>query len=120
MFENADVIEETEFSPPCGDCIRMTTPKYPVMELSSPYGDSIFDEPDVAFYPEFSSLYGDCTGIDEQLVRDMGLSPPYGDGIESYACAEAEFTFSPPYEDGMLREGKSRSALLFCPLTGMI
>lgn len=50
----------------------------------------------------------------------MTFSPPYGDGIESYACAEAEFTFSPPYEDGMLREGKSRSALLFCPLTGMI
>ena len=24
------------FSPPYGDCIRMTTPKYPVMELSSP------------------------------------------------------------------------------------
>lgn len=59
----------------------MTTPKYPVMELSPPYGDSIFDEPDVAFYPEFSSPYGDCTDIDEQLVRDMGLSPPYGDGI---------------------------------------
>lgn len=29
----------TEFSPPYGDCIRMTTPKYPVMELSPPYGD---------------------------------------------------------------------------------
>lgn len=37
-----DLIEQAEheiqgtFSPPYGDCIRMTTPKYPVMELSSP------------------------------------------------------------------------------------
>ena len=54
------------------------------------------------------------------ITRRSMFSPPYGDGIESYACAEAEFTFSPPYRDGMLREGKSRSALLFCPLTGMI
>lgn len=27
-------------------------------------------------------------------------------------------TFSPPYGDGMLREGKSRSALLFSPPYG--
>lgn len=46
---------------------------------------------------------------------EVGFSPPYGDGIESYACAEAEFTFSPPYGDGIKYDFASKSKFLFSP-----
>ena len=36
MIEQAEHEIQGTFSPPYGDCIRMTTPKYPVMELPSP------------------------------------------------------------------------------------
>ena len=59
----------------------MTTPKYPVMELSPPYGDDTMD-----FY-----YWG--------IVNLFSL--PYGDGMLAHYESPEQITFSPPYGDGI-------------------
>lgn len=49
---------------------------------------------------------------------EVGFSPPYGDGIESYACAEAEFTFSPPYGDYTKSRENLSKEVVFSPPYG--
>lgn len=61
---------EVGLSPPYGDCIRMTTPKYPVMELSSPYGDCTETINHYQSKIQFSSPYGDRTDPASSLVVD--------------------------------------------------
>lgn len=58
----------------------MTTPKYPVMELSSPYGDGILSSRFAGCFYAFSPPYGDGTRPFYDEVRLYQFSPPYGDG----------------------------------------
>ena len=58
----------------------MTTPKYPVMELSSPYGDGILSSRFAGCFYAFSPPYGDGTTGGTDAGKPRQLSPPYGDG----------------------------------------
>lgn len=57
----------------------MATPKYPVMELSSPYGD--------------------CTETINHYQSKIQFSPPYGDGIKWAMQNQTYSVFSPPCGD---------------------
>ena len=57
----------------------MTTPKYPVMELSPPYGDCTSKEQIIITPEVFSPPYGDCTAIENAIPMEWVFSPPCGD-----------------------------------------
>lgn len=111
----------------------MTTPKYPVMELSPPYGDDTMDFYYWGIVNLFSLPYGDGTEFKGQICRVSLFSPPYGDGTLPVNKFHDYFTFSPPYGEagaqrlrGFCRD-KLKSAgilqnhqrgLVFVPLRG--
>lgn len=97
----------------------MTTPKYPVMELSSPYGDCTFFVPARLLWKQLSPPYGDRTAYMDFYFFFVPFSPPYGDRTKCplspksplsfrpltgivlilAVCATFGFGFSPPYGD---------------------
>ena len=74
----------------------MTTPKYPVMELSSPYGDCTEWLDYGVLRGMFSLPYGDCTNAGELATKLFEFSPPYGDCTMTIIELRIEGWFLPP------------------------
>ena len=109
------------FSPPYGDCIRMTTPKYPVMELLSPYRDGILSSRFAGCFYAFSPPYGDCTGLHNYIFGKYQLSPPYGDCTQKQRYRRIkQWVIAPLRGLYGCKKGCVRCAVVIAPLTGIV
>ena len=103
------------FSPPYGDCIRMTTPKYPVMELSSPYG-MVPQHESIRTYPQsFRPLAGTVPNSWTTKWLSTCFRPLAGivqdeDGFEKEACV-----FAPLWGWYIERMVRMMAMLVFAP-----